>query len=166
MADSPSQKATPAQKASPDPGATPEDRKRTAQRFEKTIPHNRKLGIRVIAMDDRSATMALPYAAQLVGDPATGVLAGGVVTTLMDSVSGLAVLSAMPGPGHIATLDLRIDYLRPATPGEELIANAECYRLTRSIAFIRGTAYHEGSHEPVAAVQGTFIMKGERGGAG
>lgn len=140
-------------------------RQRAAEMFENAIPHNRELGIRITDMGDTTAKMSMPFAPHLVGDPETGVLAGGVVTTLMDSVCGLAVMAAMPEPGPIATLDLRIDYLRPATPGEVLLAEADCYRLTRSIAFARGTAYHANGDGPIAAVQGTFIMKGESAAA-
>jgi len=142
-----------------------EDRQRAAEMFESAIPHNRELGIRITGMGETTAKMSMPFAPHLVGDPETGVLAGGVVTTLMDSVCGLAVMAAMPAPGPIATLDLRIDYLRPATPGEELLAEADCFRLTRSIAFARGTAYHASGGGPIAAVQGTFIMKGESAAA-
>lgn len=140
-------------------------RQRAAELFEHAIPHNRELGLHITDVGETTAEMTLPYDEKLVGDPETGVLAGGVVTTLMDSVCGLAVMAAMPEPGPIATLDLRIDYLRPATPGEELTGEAECFRLTQSVAFARGTAYHKASGKQVAAVQGTFIMKGKSAGA-
>ena len=111
------------------------------------------------------ATAELPWKAELVGDPATGVLAGGAVTTLLDHVCGSSVFSALDlasrrdAVGSIATLDLRIDYMRPATSGRTLIAKAHCYRVTRSIAFVRASAFHE-EHDPVATVQAAFAING------
>ena len=100
----------------------------------------------------------------MVGDPETGRLHGGALTTLIDSVCGLAVLAAMPDPGPVATLDLRIDYFKPATVGETLHATARCLKLTTQIAFVRGEAYRAGPDDQIAAAQASFIVKGRGGG--
>jgi uncharacterized protein (TIGR00369 family) len=128
------------------------------------IPHIRELGMELVQVGRGDATMRLPYRADLVGDPESGVLHGGAVTVLIDSVCGLAVLSAMRNPGPIATLDLRIDYLRPARVGYAVQARAECFRLTHQIAFVRSTAFHDDPRDPVAAAQASFVIKGEGGG--
>jgi uncharacterized protein (TIGR00369 family) len=98
------------------------------------------------------------YSDDLVGDPVTGVLHGGAVTTLIDSAFGLAVVTALDQPKAVATLDLRIDYLRPAMPKRELRADAHCYRITRQIAFVRGVAYHDDEASPIAAAQASFML--------
>ena len=98
------------------------------------------------------AHLSVPYDERLVGDPQTGVLHGGVITALLDSASGSAVLSAGQNPMVTATLDLRIDYMRPATVGQTVHATAECYRMTRSIAFTRAVAYHTDPDDPIAVV--------------
>ena len=59
----------------------------------------------------------MPYDAKLVGNPETGVLHGGAITALLDGASGAAVFAALVDIVPIATLDLRIDYLRPAESG-------------------------------------------------
>ncbi len=133
------------------------------------IPHVAELGIAVVELGDGTATMRLPYSERLVGNPENGVLHGGAVTTLIDSVCGLAVLSGLPEPRHIATVDLRIDYLKPAAPGRDLLARAECYRSTRQIAFVRATAFHvedDGGEAQVAAAMGTFMFTGVKAAAG
>ncbi|MFX5578868.1 PaaI family thioesterase, partial [Acinetobacter baumannii] len=56
-----------------------------------------------------------------------------------------------------ATLDLRIDYLRPASRGATVIGRGECYRLTRQIAFVRGQAHDGDPDDPIAHVAGTFM---------
>jgi uncharacterized protein (TIGR00369 family) len=121
-------------------------------------PHMRELGIRFVSVERGVAVAVVPYRAELVGDPTTGILHGGVVTSLLDSTAGAAVLSALTAPIPIATLDLRIDYLRPSTPEAALYARVECYKLTRSIAFTRGTAYNVDEGDPVASLAATFML--------
>jgi uncharacterized protein (TIGR00369 family) len=104
-------------------------------------------------------TLGLPYDPRLVGDPDTGVLHGGAVTTLIDTVSGMTAMAAQGKLESVATLDLRIDYLRPAQAGLELLARADCYKLTRHIAFVRCRAYHaEAPDDLVAAASGAFML--------
>ncbi len=127
------------------------------------IPHSRVLGIRFVQGERGRATLMLPYRAELVGNRKTGVLHGGVITSLIDNTSGLAIYSLLEQAEAIATLDLRIDYLRPATPGLPVYCMAECYRLSRQIAFTRATAYQDDNSQPVAYSVGTF-MRGANSG--
>jgi uncharacterized protein (TIGR00369 family) len=122
-------------------------------------PHMRELGISFVSVDRGVAVAVLPYRADLVGDPNTGVLHGGVVTTLLDSTSGAAVFSKLRVPAPIATLDLRIDYVRPSTPGEPLYARVECYKVTHHVAFCRGFAYNKDESDVVASTSGTFMLR-------
>jgi uncharacterized protein (TIGR00369 family) len=98
--------------------------------FESYIPHNKELALEAIELGDARARFRLPYDAKLVGNPETGVLHGGAITALLDACSGAAVFMALSMPTNIATLDLRIDYLRPATPHLPVHAEAHCYRKT------------------------------------
>jgi acyl-coenzyme A thioesterase PaaI-like protein len=85
-----------------------------------------------------------------------------VVTTLLDHVCGLAVSSrllAAGTAGPIATLDLRIDYMRAAEPGHDLLARAICYHITHSIAFVRATAFDGDEDDPVATAQAAFALQ-------
>ena len=125
-------------------------------------PHGRALGLELIAFEP-DVILKIPYREDLVGEPETGVIAGGVVTTLLDFACGWATALALKEATSIATLDLRIDYMRPAAPGRDLLATAHCYKLTRSVAFVRGVAYDADPSDPVAAAQAAFMLDSNAG---
>jgi uncharacterized protein (TIGR00369 family) len=124
------------------------------------IPHARALGVQLVEHRDGYCVMRVPYAEHLVGDPDTGVLHGGVITAVLDNASGMAVPRfGLPEQGGIATLDLRIDYMRPARPHVDLVVTAECYQLTQVIAFVRARAVQEGDDDLlIASSVGTFML--------
>src|SRR4051812_38005348 len=108
------------------------------------------------------AWSTLPYRPVFVGDTQTGVLHGGVVTAMLDESCGMAVQLALDGSRAIATLDLRIDYQKPAKPGLDIKAHAVCYHVTRSIAFVRATAYQQTEQDPVATASACFMVGANR----
>ncbi len=120
--------------------------------------HTGLLGIGFHARGPGWVDLILPYDTGLVGDVATGVLASGPVVALMDMATSSAVWIRRGRFAPHVTLDLRVDYLRPATPERAVIGRGECYRLTRSIAFVRGVAYHDDPDDPIAHVAGTFML--------
>ncbi len=124
------------------------------------LPHSAAMGMRLVSTGKGEATLMLPYSEALVGDVATGVLGGGAITALLDTCCGTAVFVAGDkGIASTATLDLRIDYMRPATPGRAVQAHAECYRVTRSVAFVRAVAWTETRDRPVATASAAFILE-------
>ncbi len=125
------------------------------------LPHAAELGLEVLEAGTDHALMRAPYDPRLVGDPETGVIHGGLITTLLDTCCGLAAMLSHTRPASAATLDLRFDYMRPATPGREVIARARCHRATRSVAFVQATAYHpEAEDKPIATATAAFILEG------
>lgn len=101
--------------------------------------------------------LALPWREDLVGVAETGVLASGPIISLMDNATSMAVWTLAGRFTAHATLDLRVDYMRAAVPGKTVIGRGECYKLTRTISFIRGIAYDGDPDDPVAHVIGTFM---------
>ncbi|AWB49760.1 thioesterase [Gemmobacter aquarius] len=134
-----------------------------ARRFIEALPHSRALGMELLRFGHGEVVMTMPYDTRFVGDPATGVMHGGAVSALMDTASGAAVMSHPVGPVSTATLDLRVDYFRPATPGQTITARAVCYHTTRTVAFVRVTATDEDEARPVAAATGAFTLNLPKG---
>uniref|UniRef100_UPI0025D740E4 PaaI family thioesterase n=1 Tax=Novosphingobium sp. TaxID=1874826 RepID=UPI0025D740E4 len=101
--------------------------------------------------------LELPWRDELVGVAETGVLASGPIISLMDNATSMSVWTLTGTFVPHATLDLRVDYMRAAVPGRSVIGHGECYKLTRTIAFIRGIAHDGDPSDPVAHVIGTFM---------
>jgi uncharacterized protein (TIGR00369 family) len=134
-----------------------------AQGMNQGSPHAQALKLETVSVDQDGAVLKVPYDEKLIGDPETGVIAGGVVTTLLDHACGQAVHAGLQAFKTIATLDLRIDYMRPAEPGKDIYARAFCYKATRSVAFVRAVAYDESPDDPVAAAQAAFMLDSSKG---
>ncbi|RYY27428.1 MAG: PaaI family thioesterase [Sphingomonadales bacterium] len=134
-------------------------RKFQPERFfaHRFVGHGDTLGIDFRAHGPDWAELILPYNERLIGDPASGVLASGPILALMDMATSVAVWLKIDAFVPHATLDLRIDYLRPARPGNTVVGRGECYRVTRSIAFVRGQAHDGDPDDPLANVAGTFM---------
>lgn len=120
--------------------------------------HGGALGISHHAHGSDWCELQLPYDAKLIGEPVSGVLASGPIFALLDMATSMAIWLKRGMFIPHATLDLRLDYLRPATPGKTVIGRGECYRITRSIGFVRGIAHDGDPDDPVANAAGTFMV--------
>lgn len=129
-----------------------------ARQFIEAIPHAAALGMRIDQIDHAGTVISMPWDARFVGDPRSGVIHGGVISALMDTCAGAAVLARGEGVRSTATIDLRIDYMRAATPGQRITARAECYHMTRSVAFVRAWASDDDADNPVATATGAFTV--------
>ncbi|RNF35080.1 PaaI family thioesterase [Paracoccus methylarcula] len=133
---------------------------RIAQAFIESIPHASALRMQVDEIGDGRAVISMPWDEHLVGDPRSGVIHGGVVSALMDTCCGAAVMAHSSQPRSTATIDLRIDYMRAAKPGQRITARAEVYHMTRSVAFMRAVALDDDdASNPVATATGAFTAE-------
>ncbi len=128
--------------------------------FGGPIPHCEELGIRAEDFAPPSLTMRLPYDEKLIADPETGILHGGAVTTLIDTTAGMIALASTRPLQAVATLDLRIDYLRPGLRGRDILCTAVAYRVTKLIVFVRAAALQADDRREIAAALGTFMVTG------
>ena len=128
------------------------------QKYIGRAPHMRDIGARVTAIDRARGSMMLPARPDWLGDPVRGLLHPGALTVLADSACGLAVGAALEQRAPYATLDLRMDYLRPASPARDIHCDAECFRLTRNVAFTRASVWQDAREQPIAAAQATFML--------
>lgn len=136
------------------------DRKaQIARQFIESIPHCKALGMTLDEIGDGIAEISMPYDSRFVGDPVSGVIHGGAVSALMDTCGGAAVMSHPKSPAGTATIDLRIEYMRAATPGQTIRARATCYHITPNVAFVRATALDDDEDNPVATAAGSFTVE-------
>jgi len=131
----------------------------TLSRLFVAMPHCTTLGIEYVDTSGRRPTLKVDWREDLVGNPATGVVHGGVITSLVDTCSATAVAAHLADFETIATLDLRIDYLRAATPGRTIYCTAECYRFSSQVAFTRAVCYHDSIDDPIAHGVAAFMRE-------
>ncbi len=106
-------------------------------------------------------TLRLPYSPQIIGNPDTGVIHGGAITTLMDTTCGISTVCVLDDFEICPTLDLRIDYMHPAQPHKDVFGFAECYRVTPHVIFTRGYAFQDDPAQAIAHVVGAFMRMGK-----
>jgi len=104
--------------------------------------------------------LAQPWGEHLVADPESGVMASGPIISMMDNAGGIVLWRARGVFLPHVTLDMRVDYMRPARRGCTVFGRAECTKLTRSVGFVRGIAYDEEPGDPIAHMTGTFMLLG------
>ncbi|TFI59315.1 PaaI family thioesterase [Sphingomonas parva] len=126
--------------------------------YASQVGHGGALGILYVDHGEDWVELGLGYSEKLVGVVETGVIASGPIISLMDMATSMAIWVKLGRFRHQATLDMRVDYLRPALPGRRIVGRGECYRVTRSIGFVRGVAHDGDPDDPVAHVTGTFMF--------
>ena len=117
--------------------------------FEERIAFNRVIGLRLDAIAADHATGHLGMRPELIGHDLHERLHGGVISAALDAMAGVATMAAL-GARHrdeppaermrrfakLGTIDLRIDYLRPAI-GARFDVRSDVLRLGSRVASTR-----------------------------
>jgi uncharacterized protein (TIGR00369 family) len=137
--------------------------------FNEQIPFNKVLGIKVESMGRDSVSASFEMRVELLGHYVHKMLHGGVISSVIDITGGLsAVMSIKRNTAadespkarremadQVSTLDLRVDFLRPAT-GKRFVAKAYPLRTGKRIAVIR-TELRNDQDEVVAVGTSTYV---------
>ena len=126
--------------------------------YASQVGHGGALGILYVDHGPDWVELGLDYDEKLIGVAETGIVASGPIISLMDMATSMAIWVKLGRFRHQATLDMRVDYLRAATPGKRIIGRGECYAVTKSVAFVRGIAHDGDPGDPVAHVAATFMF--------
>lgn len=130
-------------------------------RFVQVIPHTRGLGLEVLEVTPPSVTMRLPWQHDLLGDETRGLVHGGVLSMMLDTLCGSAVLCGLPAPEVCPTLDLRVDHYRPGVSGYDLLGEARVVRVTEAMVFTEGTIWQQEARI-IARGIANFVRLGPR----
>ena len=135
-----------------------DDPLRPLQRFCEVVPYCKTLGLYAYAVDGDTISLAMPPSPYIEGDSERHFLHAGAIIALVDSACGMAVTYKLRKPWPIATLDLRVDHLKPIPSDALTICEAQCYRVTKNIVFIRASVYIEGDDNPAAESMSSFML--------
>ncbi len=126
--------------------------------FER-IPFNRVLGIQVRELSAERVLFCVPFREELIGDSQRPALHGGVLSATADAAGGAAVWAAIGPADRVSTIDLRIDYLRPARP-EDIHVEATVLRVGNRVGVASIRVFHPSSpDEIVADCKGVYSVK-------
>ncbi|MES2938779.1 MAG: thioesterase family protein [Pseudomonadota bacterium] len=139
------------------------------QMFEERILFNQLLGLKITSMKPERVRGAIEMKRELIGHFAHQRMHGGVISACVDAMGGLAVMAAI-GARHmdeapeqrlfrfmkLGTIDLRVDYLRPAA-GERFEIHAEVLRLGSRVASTR-MEFTDADGKLLATGSGAYII--------
>jgi uncharacterized protein (TIGR00369 family) len=132
---------------------TPEDLKHL---MEEAIPFNRLLGVRMPLARKGFVRLEVPFRDELVGDFLRPALHGGVLSALADTAGGAAVWVSIKDGARVSTIDLRMDYLRPAKL-ELLVAEATIVRIGNRVGVADVRLFHPSTEtETIATGKGVY----------
>jgi uncharacterized protein (TIGR00369 family) len=127
--------------------------------LETIIPFHQVLGLQLIEMREGYASIRIPFRQELVGDPRTSRIHGGVISTAMDAAGGAAGITTLSGTEDlISTVDMHVDYLYPGRP-EDIIVEGQIVRSGGMLVFTQMKAHHEGDAQIIAQARAVYRVK-------
>ena len=135
------------------------DRLTIARKFILQTPFAESLRMQAEVAAEGMVVISMAYDKNLADDIVNGLLHGGAIAALIDMSAGLSFLLHPTNPVDVATLDLRIDTLRPPMPRQKVTATAVCYHVAGSVGFVRVSATDQDINNPIATAVGTFSFR-------
>jgi uncharacterized protein (TIGR00369 family) len=127
--------------------------------MEEAIPFNKYLGFKVDELGDGYAKLSCPFRPEFTGDPHRPAIHGGLLAALADVTGGTALWSSITAQDRVATVDMRIDYLRPC-PLEDLVCEAKVVRIGNRVGVVDMTITAAGtSDKPIATGKGVYNIR-------
>ena len=127
--------------------------------IEKYIPFHQVLKMQLVFVREGYAQIRVPYAPELVGDPRSGRLHGGVISTAMDAAGGAAAITTL---GHhedqLSTIDMRVDYLYPGKP-LDILVSGEIVKDGSTVIFTRMWAQHPDEEKLIAEARAIYRVR-------
>lgn len=119
--------------------------------------HGAALGFQLTKVGRGEVEMTFPYKEEVIGNPVTRVVHGGVIVSLLDTCCGSAAITMLTSAAITPTMDLRLDYMHPAQPHKPIYVAAKVYRDTSNVMFCRGSAWQDDPENPIAHCVATFM---------
>ncbi len=121
--------------------------------FRNDIPFIKDLGVEFVSADNGRAVVALDLAPRHLNS--WSVAHGGVLMTLLDVAMAVAGRSLDPAAGGGVTLEMKTSFLQPANAGSRLVASAQAFHRTNTLAFCEGEV-RDTDQRLIAKAMGTF----------
>ena len=127
--------------------------------YEENIPFHKFLGLKVIELKKGYVKMRFPFRPELIGDVRSGNWHGGVIATALDAAGGMAAASLLKSKAdQLATLDIRVDYLKP-NRSEAILVTGEVIRSGNSSIVTNLQAFNEKTEELLADGRAVFSVR-------
>jgi len=122
------------------------------------IPFHRFLGMELRDAADPAAGIWFPVAGPTLNP--VGSLHAGVIYSLMDVASFLALIRHLEDDEHAVTHDLTVSLLRPVGPDKRVDLTGTVLRRGRAVAFMRAEATVDGAVVAAAQVTKSVVRAG------
>ncbi|MCF6183147.1 MAG: PaaI family thioesterase [Bacteroidales bacterium] len=127
---------------------------------EQKIPMAKFIGVKVLEIEEGYVKLFFPYREEFIGDPRSKRLHGGYTATAVDLAGGVAAMTYMTSPDDdVATIDMRIDYVRPGK-AKAIIAEGQVLSKRRRSIVTEMKIFHPDEKGKIIAFgRGVFSIK-------
>ena len=124
--------------------------------FSSGVGAHSDMSLQFVSSGPGQVVLALPFQEKHATARINGALHPGALAAALDSACGFVVLASLEQPQAIATVNLRIDHIRPAPTGEDVRIEARCYQLAGEFAYVNADARSLDGEELLCNALGIF----------